>query len=344
MRLRQEWKNVTEWRKQGRMIAGPKRMLVRVKRRKIRAQEIGSTFPKEAVEKFLGGAHPLANNLSQNFSGIGVGLRADHLDHIIKCSPDVEWFEVLADNYLMDGGMIFEKLDSIVSRYPIASHSVGLSLGGVDPLSADYLKRLKKFVTRYQPSIISDHLCWTGFGRHRLHELMPLPYTEEVVQHVVGRIKQVQQFLGEQIIIENVSSYLSYTHSTMTEWDFINRIAELSGCGILLDLNNVYVSSVNHNFSPEDYLNGIDKKQVKQYHLAGFSKQDNYLLDDHGAKVDANVWDLYRVALKKIGAFPTLIEWDNNIPSFEVLMEQAKLAKEIFNAHAKEIKESHAFS
>lgn len=215
--------------------------------------------------------------------GVGLGLRACHYPDILESLPDVPWFEVLTENYMVDGGMVLERLAQIREHYSIVFHGVGMSIGGTDPLNTVYLQRLKQLVDEFKPGYVSDHLCWTALEGQHSHELLPLPYTQETVKHVSDRIKQVQDFIGQQILIENVSSYLTYQSSEMSEWEFLNQIAEQADCYILLDINNIYVSSYNHKYDPYTYLNAVNKKRVKQYHLAGYLDRGNHLIDTHGA-------------------------------------------------------------
>jgi uncharacterized protein (UPF0276 family) len=229
----------------------------------------------------------------------------------------------------LTGGRKIQILEEIRSNYPIVFHGVSLSIGSVDPLNFQYLESLKELINRFRPEWVSDHICWTGVHGENLHDLLPLPYTKETIDHLVGRIQQVQEFLGQRFIFENVSSYLSYAHSEMPEWEFISEIVRRSGCGLLLDVNNIYVSSVNHGFDGSHFLKGIPKSCVVQMHLAGFSDQGNYLLDAHNSAVSDPVWALYREACEIFGTVPTLIEWDAEIPSFQTLFDEAKKAKKI---------------
>jgi len=234
---------------------------------------------------------------------------------------------VLADNFMTDGGPAHDNLNTIAQNYPITFHCVGLSLGSSSELDLAYLNKLKSLADRYQPVYISDHLCWTSINGKHLNDLLPLPCTEEAAEQVIRHIQTTQEHLGRRIFIENPSSYLTYTHSVMPEWDFINYICQKADCDILLDVNNIYVSSHNHQFNPEDYLQAIDKDRVRQFHLAGFTDYTTHLLDSHGEPVHEPVWQLYRSALKRFGAVPTLIEWDSNIPEFAVLMNEAITAE-----------------
>lgn len=263
-------------------------------------------------------------------STAGIGLRAPHHRHVLSQSPQASWFEAHAENYFADGGFAVESLLEIRERYPLSLHGVGLSLGSTDPLSRHHLVRLKRAIARFEPVLVSEHLSWISVGQRFANDLLPLPYTEEALQHVSERIAQTQDALGRQILIENASSYLKFKQSTLTEWDFIAGVAAESGCGILLDLNNIYVSAHNQGFAIEDYLQGIPRPAVQEFHLAGHArvelKSQSLLIDTHGAPVCDAVWDLYQRALRRFGTIPTLIEWDSDIPSFEVLQSEARKA------------------
>ncbi len=264
---------------------------------------------------------------ADNIHGAGVGLRSSHYSYVIANHPPVPWFEILTDNYLIEGGSPLHNLMRIRQDYPMAMHSVGMSLGSTDPLNKDYLHKIKQLADLIQPSVISDHLCWTSIDNQCLHELLPLPYTEEAITHVVQRIKEVQDHLEQPILIENVSSYLTYKSSQINEWEFINTIAEQANCYILLDINNIFVSAQNHNFAPTDYLQGIAIDRVKQFHLAGYTDLQTHLLDTHSDKVHPPVWELYKTALKRFGPVPTLLEWDKEIPEFAALLQEMQSAQ-----------------
>jgi hypothetical protein len=258
--------------------------------------------------------------------GAGIGLRSQHYAYVLTHQPAVNWFEVLSDNYLHEGGLPLYHLEQVRHHYPIALHGVGLSLGAADPLNKTYLKRLKQLIHRFQPTHISEHLAWVSINGCYLHDLMPLPYTEKVLTYVAQRIIQAQDFLGQRLLIENPSSYLMFTESTLTEWEFIRRLVEIADCHLLLDINNVYVSAMNHQFDPLDYLTALPKQGVKEIHLAGYEQNEHYLFDTHGYPVHPPVWELYQTALAHFGAVPTLIEWDTDIPDFEVLLAEANQA------------------
>lgn len=262
--------------------------------------------------------------------GCGVGLRAQHYDHILSERPRMDWFEAITENFMDSGGRPVRILEDVRRHYPVALHGVSLSIGSADPLHAGYLARLKELVGRIEPFVVSDHLCWCGVDGGNLHDLLPLPFTEEAIEHVARRIGQVQDLLGRPILIENVSSYVTYRHSTVPEWEFLAETARRAGCGILLDLNNVYVNSVNHGFDPLTYLRHIPGELVGQFHLAGHTNMGRYLFDTHGGEVIDPVWQLYRQALELYGKVSTLIEWDEHIPSFERLAEEARKARESY--------------
>ncbi|WP_027271067.1 DUF692 domain-containing protein [Legionella sainthelensi] len=263
------------------------------------------------------------------FLGFGLGLRPDYYEEILTQKPDLDWFEILTENYLVPGGKPLYYLDQIRTHYPIVMHGVSLSLGSSDPLDRDYLQQLKNLASRVEPVWISDHLCWTGVNGVNAHDLLPIPYTCQAVNHIVSRIHQVQEFLGRPILIENVSSYLTYKQSEMTEWEFILEIVNKADCYILLDVNNVYVSSINHQFDPLDYIFAMPAERVAQIHLAGHSNHGHYIIDTHDAPVIEPVWDLYGATLKRLGAVSTMIERDDNMPPLVDLLAEIKHAREI---------------
>jgi uncharacterized protein (UPF0276 family) len=272
-------------------------------------------------------ASPIASPLP---ASAGIGLRAAHHAEVLAKSPEVAWFEAHTENYFADGGGHVECLSRIRERYPLSLHGVGLSLGSTDPLNAPHLARLKRAVDRFAPALVSEHLSWSSVNGRFANDLLPLPYTEEALRHVSGRIAAAQDALGRQLLIENVSSYVTYRCSTLPEWEFLAAVAVESGCGILLDLNNVYVSAHNHGFACDDYLEGIPLGAVGEFHLAGHTRIEldgqPLLIDTHGSRVADAVWDLYRRALRRFGPLPTLIEWDTDIPGLEVLQAEAQHA------------------
>ncbi|MBA2655697.1 MAG: DUF692 domain-containing protein [Tatlockia sp.] len=261
--------------------------------------------------------------------GLGLGLRSEHYQHIIEKKPAVDWFEILTENYLVDGGNPLYYLDKIRENYPLVMHGVSLSIGSRDPLNLDYLQKVKALAERIQPMWISDHLCWTGVEQRNMHDLLPIPYTEKNIEHVVSRISAVQEFYQRRILIENVSSYISYKDSEMSEWEFLSEIANRADCLILLDINNIYVSAFNHGFEPEVYLQNIPINRVQQFHLAGHLNCKDYIIDTHDHPVIAEVWALYAKALERFGDISTMIERDDHIPPFEELWQELNEAKKI---------------
>lgn len=263
----------------------------------------------------------------------GIGLRAPHHLHVLSQWPRVAWFEAHAENYFADGGAHVECLTRIRARYPLSLHGVGLSLGSTDALNRDHLAKLRRAIARFEPQLVSEHLSWSSVDGRFANDLLPLPYTEEALRHVSLRIAQAQDALGRRILIENVSSYLAFNASTLTEWEFLTGVAAESGCGILLDLNNIHVAAHNHGFSAAEYLGAIPPEAVQEFHLAGHSRLEqsgrDLLIDTHGSPVCTAVWELYREAVQRFGHVPTLIEWDTDIPAFEVLQDEAATADSI---------------
>lgn len=259
----------------------------------------------------------------------GLGLRAQHYQEILDQKPRLSWFEIISEDFLVSGGAPLYYLDKIRQDYPISMHGVSLSIGSTDELNWEYLKQLKALAVRIQPLWISDHLCWTGVKGINAHDLLPLPYTEEAIEHVVTRIKKVQDFLGQPLVLENVSSYVAYVASEMSELEFLVAVAERADCLILLDINNVYVSAFNHGFNATHYLNSVPVHRVKQFHLAGHKRYENYIIDTHDEKIIDEVWQLYALALKRFGAIPTLIERDDHIPPLKELMLELDQARQI---------------
>lgn len=271
----------------------------------------------------------MSEDVTLPFLGFGLGLRPAHYPFILEHRPQVDWFEAISENYMVPGGRASRTLEKIRERYPVVLHGVSLSLGSSDPLNKEYLKQLKDLARRIEPAWMSDHLCWTGVGGKNLHDLLPLPYTEETLKHVSKRIRQVQDFLERPILVENVSSYMEFRDSSMTEWDFLRTVSEESGCHLLLDINNIYVSSVNHEFDPMTYLKAMPPDRISQFHLAGHSDKDGYLLDTHDHPVKPAVWKLYQEALKLFGSVSTMIEWDENIPKFPKLFKTLQKARKL---------------
>jgi uncharacterized protein (UPF0276 family) len=259
--------------------------------------------------------------------GFGVGLRRPHYGEILQSEPQMDWFEVISENFMVAGGRPLEVVDGVRERYPVVMHGVSLSIGSTDPLNRPYLKDLRTLAQRIEPAWISDHLCWTGVGGRNLHDLLPMPHTEEAVLHTARRIREVQEVLGRQILIENVSSYMTYAHSPLTEWEFLAAVAEEADCAILLDINNIYVNAFNHRFDACRYIDAMPADRVVQFHLAGHADHGSYLLDTHDHPVRPEVWELYEYAIASLGTVSTLIEWDDNIPEFSVLAATATEAR-----------------
>ncbi len=264
-----------------------------------------------------------------HFLGFGLGLRTDHFQEVLDTKPKVDWFEVISENFMVDGGKPKYFLHAIREHYPIVMHGVSLSIGSTDPLDMNYLRKLKVLINEVQPEWISDHLCWTGAHQTNSHDLLPLPYNEEAINHLVERIQRVQDFLGRQILMENVSSYLTYHNSDMTEWDFYNEVINRADCLALLDVNNIYVSARNHDFSALDYLAGMNKNRIRQIHLAGHTDYGDYVIDTHDHDVPDPVWTLYQDALKKFGWVSTMIERNEKIPALKDLVNELAIASDI---------------
>lgn len=263
------------------------------------------------------------------YLGFGLGLRSEHYQDILNDNPRIDWFEVLSENYMVDGGKPLHMLDQIVERYPVVMHGVSMSIASTAELNMDYLQKLKDLAERVKPQWISDHLCWTGVHGVNLHDLLPVPYTEEALNHIVERVKTVQDFLGRRLTLENVSSYVSFKESEMTEWEFIAELTKRADCWTLFDVNNVYVSAFNHGYDPIEFLNGIPADRVVQFHVAGHSHMDTFIIDTHDHDVCDEVWDLYRHALKRFGPVSTMIERDDNIPPLKDLVAELETARGI---------------
>ncbi len=264
--------------------------------------------------------------------GFGLGLRPVHYGAVLESSPAVDWFEVITENYLVDGGRPLHFLDAIRARYPIVMHGVSMSIGSTDPIDAGYLARVAALADRCAPEWVSDHLCWTGVDGLNLHDLMPLPYTEEALAHVAPRVQHVQERLGRELVLENVSSYVSYASSAMTEWQFLAELAARTGCRLLLDVNNVYVSSRNHGFDAVEFLDGVPREAVQQFHVAGHQDHGTHCIDTHDAPVRREVWDLYAHAVRRFGPVSTLLERDDAIPPLEELVEELGQARQVARA------------
>ncbi len=263
------------------------------------------------------------------FLGFGLGLRPTYYETILAARPAVDWLEIISENYMVAGGKALHYLDRIREHYPMVMHGVSLSIGGTDGLDRDYLRQLKALIQRVEPEWISDHLCWTGQGGHQVHDLLPLPYTGEVVRQVARRVGEVQDMLGRRMLLENVSSYLTYRHSEMSEWAFYRAVAEEADCLMLLDVNNIYVSAVNHGFEPLEYLDAMPAERVWQIHIAGHSDYGDYIVDTHDQPVVAAVWDLYAAAVERFGTVSAMIERDDNFPPFAELLGELEQARAI---------------
>jgi len=261
--------------------------------------------------------------------GFGLGLRVDHYEAILSDRPRVDWFEVLTENYLVPGGKPLDYLMRFRERYPLVMHGVSLSIGSTAPLDHEYLRQVKALAARVEPEWISDHLCWTGVAGRNTHDLLPLPYTEEALAHVVARVRTVQEVLERRILLENVSSYVSFRDSPLTEWQFLAEIAARADCLILLDVNNIYVSAVNHEFDPLEYLAGVPPERVQQIHLAGHENHGDYLVDTHDHPVPDPVWGLYASAIRRCGAVSTMIERDDRIPPLAELCAELDQARAV---------------
>jgi len=259
--------------------------------------------------------------------GFGLGLRVEHYEAILADRPRVDWLEVLTENYLVPGGKPLDYLTRFRERYPLAMHGVSLSIGSTAPLDREYLRQVRALAARIEPEWISDHLCWTGVAGRNTHDLLPLPYTEEALAHVVARVRTVQEVLGRRILLENVSSYVAFRDSPLTEWQFLAEIATRADCLILLDVNNIYVSAVNHGFDPLEYLAGIPPERVQQIHLAGHENHGDYLIDTHDHPVPDPVWELYASAVRRFGAVSTMIERDDRIPPLAELVAELEQAR-----------------
>jgi uncharacterized protein (UPF0276 family) len=263
----------------------------------------------------------------------GIGLRAPHVREVLGRKPAIAWLEVHSENYFADGGPALAALACIRADYPIAMHGVGLSLGSTDPLDREHLRKTARLAQRIEPAVISEHLCWSSVDGRHFNDLLPLPYTREALDHVCSRVQQVQEALGRTILVENVSSYYAFPESTIDECAFVAEVARRTGCKLLVDVNNIYVNARNHGIDPYAYVDAIDPRSVGEIHLAGFDDSGPIVIDTHGAPIAPQVWALYRRALARFGAVPTLIEWDTDIPSLAVLQREAATAQRILADH-----------
>jgi len=277
-----------------------------------------------------------ANRFNGNSDyGVGIGLRVPHYQHIFEKKPVVNWFEIISENFMVDGGRPLQVLEQILDRYRVVQHGVSMYFGSAEPLNREHLKRLKGLVKRTKTPWLTDHLCWGSVDGRYSHDLLPMPYTFEAVKRTAQKIRQVRDFLEVPIAVENVSSYAEFHVSEMTEWEFLNEVVDAADCGILLDVNNIYVSSRNHNFNPYDYVNSVPPERVAQIHIAGHTKYRKYILDTHDHPVIDPVWALYARAIARAGPTPTLLEWDDRIPSFHEVHKEALKAKRYFPAELK---------
>jgi uncharacterized protein (UPF0276 family) len=269
----------------------------------------------------------MANRFGLPDLGVGVGLRTVHYAHVVARQPDVDWFEILSENYMQTEGRPLQFVDAVADRYPVAMHGVSLSIGSTDPIDRAYLEELRALRDRTRARWVSDHLCWTGVAGKNTHDLLPLPYTEDCLRHVVERIRAVQDFLGTPLVLENPSTYVEYAGSTMPEWEFFGRVAEEADCALLLDVNNVFVSARNHGFDPQTYLDAIPYDHVVQLHVAGHTDHGTHIIDSHIGPVIDDVWRLLGVAYARAGGASVLLEWDAEIPTFEETHAEALRAR-----------------
>lgn len=286
----------------------------------------------------------MSNSLGLPNLGLGLGLRNQHFEHILKESPEVDWFEVISENFMDSHGRPRHILKQIAERYPLVMHGVSMSIGSTDPLNFDYLKSLKTLADEVKPAWISDHLCWTGVLTSNSHDLLPLPLNEESLKHVCARINQVQDYLERPLIVENPSTYAAFKNSTIPEWDFLKLMTEETGCGLLLDVNNVYVSSFNNEFDPVAYIKGLPHDKIVQMHLAGHQNCGNYIIDTHDREVTNNVWKLFQMTYQLAPEASILLEWDGNIPAFDVYHSELLKSKKYMDPAFNEIAEEKQYS
>ncbi len=272
------------------------------------------------------------STIERPYLGFGLGLRPDHYDSIITDKPtEIEWFEIISENFMVEGGKPLYYLDKIRADYPMVMHGVSLSVAGNHPIDTDYLDKLQILIDRVQPEWVSDHLAWTRGSAHNLHDLLPVPYTKETLAYLIDRVGQVQDYLKRPILLENPSTYVAFTDSTLSEYDFLNTLCEKAGCLLMLDINNIFVSCENHSWNTREYLDNIRPEYVWQHHLAGhtYSYAGKIIIDTHDMPVREAVWDLYAYAVKRFGKVSTMIERDDNIPELSVLIEELNYAKTV---------------
>jgi len=277
------------------------------------------------------------------YLGLGVGLRPVHYPHILEHWPDVDWFEIISENYMESAGRPRYVLQQIAERYPIVMHGVSMSIGSTAPLDQNYLVKLKQLAKWSQAVWVSDHICWTGINGLNGHDLLPLPFNEETLKHVVSRVKLVQEFLERPLVLENPSSYVTFRDSTMSEWEFTTRLAEEANCGLLLDINNVYVTCFNHDLEPAEFIHTLPHQRIVQFHLAGHTDCGTHIIDTHDNHVINPVWKLYRLACRLTGDVSTLLEWDANIPEFDVVHDEVLRARQFMGEYAQGLESSHSF-
>lgn len=275
--------------------------------------------------------------MNEHYLGFGLGLRTDHFHAVLDERPAVDWFEVISENFFVAGGKPRHYLQRIAEHYPMVMHGVSLSIGSTDPLDYNYLKQLKVLAADLQPRWMSDHLCWTGVNNANSHDLLPIPYTEEAIEHIVERVQRVQDYLGRQFLLENVSSYLTFSESAMTEWEFYCEIVERADCLMLFDVNNIYVSARNHGFEAKEYIDAVNPARVRQIHLAGHTDYGDYVIDTHDHDVPDPVWELYSYALERFGPISTMIERDDNIPSLQSLVDELDKARSVAEQVSKQL-------
>jgi uncharacterized protein (UPF0276 family) len=261
--------------------------------------------------------------------GFGLGLRTEHYADFLDAKPAVDWLEVISENYMVPGGKPLARLDAIRRDHPMVMHGVSMSIGSTDALDLDYLRELKTLARRIEPAWISDHLCWTGVDHHNLHDLLPMPYTEAALRHLSARVQQVQEVLGRRLLLENVSSYVAFAADEMSEWEFIGELLRRADCELLLDVNNVYVSSRNHGFDPRQFIDAMPRERVRQIHLAGHEDHGTHCVDTHDHPVCDSVWALYAHTVERFGAVPTMIERDDHIPPLAALLDELGHARRV---------------
>ncbi|MEZ5690647.1 MAG: DUF692 domain-containing protein [Rickettsiales bacterium] len=272
----------------------------------------------------------MVENRKYPFIGFGLGLRTPHYDEILEKRPkEIDWFEIISENFIDAHEGYWEFLSDLSSDYKIITHGVSLNIGASDPINKEYLNKIKKLVTYLKTPWFSDHLCWTGINNGNTHDLLPLPYTESILNHVADRIKQVQDIVGIDFILENPSTYLEFDESDIPEWEFLVKLVEMTGCGLLLDVNNVYVNSFNHGYDAKKYIDIIPTEKIAQIHLAGHSNLGTHIIDTHDNNVTNEVWELYKYTIKSKGKISTMIEWDDNIPELSVLISELDKARNL---------------